>query len=140
LGARLKRDPGLPDLDKWKGRLDQRIALTESRDAERAERAKAARETKLAQKRAQQAAKAAAASGDDDKSISEYKRTTPEDQANRRWFFKEMNKVIDAADVIVEVLDININDTVISSSQHSIAPLSQGAVMHSSMSVTVVTQ
>jgi hypothetical protein len=65
----------------------------------------------LAKKRAIAVANAAVANGDDDKSLSEYKRETPQDHANRRWYFREMNKVIDAADVIIEVIIVIIINT-----------------------------
>lgn len=94
---RRKQDPGVPNLWPWKEALiDQAIeqkAIAEN-EAELAKQAK-----KAAKEQAEREAEELARQRE-----MEYKTlTTPE--GRRKWFFRELKQVIEASDVVIEVLD-----------------------------------
>lgn len=93
---RVKKDPGIPNLWPYKEAMIQQIEEAKEREEEERQRQKDKRKKALDKKRAQNEARDAA---------EEAPAPRVSALAKRRWFFKEMKQVVDAADVILEVLD-----------------------------------
>jgi nuclear GTP-binding protein len=116
-GTKAKRDPGVPNLYPYKEEMLRQVENARVMQKERSEEAKAARtEARKERKRLEKqqslealAAQAAARGVEFDARAAQRDRDdragVEVTDASRRAFYREFRKVIDAADVILEVLD-----------------------------------
>lgn len=104
-GKRLKKDVDIPNLWPWKAEmLKQRLARMKEFDAEQERKKQTQRKEQIKKKRQQMLLKA----------ITHTPKPQAEEEvapssglalASRKWYRKELAKVVETADVIIEVLD-----------------------------------
>lgn len=96
-----KEDPGIPNLWPYKDKLIAKMARDREKAVDTKLKVKNERNGMMARlKRAQ----ATSTKGDEEEK-GELETETEQNYAKRRWYFKEMNKVLHMADIILEVVD-----------------------------------